>query len=322
VQKKSGEMLNYSSTVVDIYIILLYNNIKYPHSLMRIFPQSLRRSSFFIVGGGTLLLAISIYGSTMLSSTQTGRVTSEAPSRGTLHTVQEFGSVITKTRKLWRENRANLRNGTTVTKTKVVANESASLTLHNAHLSAAHLDITYSLPITECVSLWTMGAANQRFERLSVIGGIPCSMATGNLSARLLLTSIHPELAEGQLIKLCTNSTQQCTQPIAIAIRTVAAPHSAAGASITIHAAIIIRNSSLSVTYSKSAGCVNLVRWNGAGDSQNVAFTNGSFSCDAAENAQANITIQEMQPVLGVNQWIHLCDQNDTTSCSNVLQIR
>lgn len=288
---------------------------------MRLFSRS-RRSSRFIVGGGTLLLAMSLYGSSALPSAQTGRVTVETASRGTLHTVQEFGSVISRTRRLWRTTRANLRNGTTVSQTEAVANDSASLTLRSAQLTATHLDISYDLPVTECVSLWVTGAANQRFQRLSVIGGIPCSMATGNLSARLLLSSIHPELAEGQLIKLCTNSTQQCSQPIAIATRGTTASHTAAGTSITIHSASIVRNSSLSITYTKTAGCVNLVRWNGPRDSQQVTFSNATFSCEAVRSENTSIAVMGMQPVLGPTQWIHLCDQNDATSCSNVIQIR
>lgn len=279
---------------------------------------SSRRSSRFVIGGGTLLLALSLYGTSLPSATQVGQVAPEQ--RGTFLNVRELGTTVTRARQEWRTLRFNIRNATPAAQPEAALSDATEVTLRSAELSAEHLEITYALPDAACVSLWMTGEANQRFDRLSVIGGIPCSMATGDLSARLLLTSVQPALAEGQLIKLCTNTTHECSEPIAI---TAASPaHSAAGTSVTIHSASIVRNSTLSVTYSKSAGCVNLVRWNGAGDSRTVTFNTGSFSCDAVENARASIAVMGMQPVLGPTQWIHLCAQDQPGSCSNVYQIR
>jgi predicted GH43/DUF377 family glycosyl hydrolase len=67
---------------------------------------------------------------------------------------------------------------------------------------------------------------------------------------------------------------------------------------------------------------VNLVRWNGIGDNQQVVFRNGAISCDKGDHESARIAMQGMQPVLGPNQWIHLCMQDQPESCSNVYQIR
>ncbi|TSC58644.1 MAG: hypothetical protein Greene041662_716 [Candidatus Peregrinibacteria bacterium Greene0416_62] len=290
---------------------------------MRLFHS--RKSSRFVVGGSALLLALSIYGSTAVpTSTMTGLVTAkrEATSHGTLHSVQEFGTTVSRTRRLWRTMRQNLRTTPNAPQTETVRHIASSVTLNSAQLSQEHLEVSYALLSAECVSLWITGAANQRFQRLSVIGGIPCSVNTGALSARLLLSSVQPTLSEGQLIKLCTNATQQCSQPIVITQSAVSASHGAAGTSITIHSAVITRNSSLSVTYSKAAGCTDLVRWNGIGDNQRVTFQHTTFSCSAVDHEIINIGILGMQPVLGPNQWIHLCDKNSPTTCSNVIQIR
>lgn len=285
---------------------------------MRLFPS--RKSSRCILGGGALLLAASFYGSATLPASQIGQVTTSTHS--TFHNVQDFGTTVSRTRRQWRTMRENLRTAPDAPQKETSRHISSDVTLHSAQLTQEHLEVSYALPVTECVSLWITGAANQRFQRLSVIGGIPCTVNTGNLSARLLLSSVQPALKGGQLIKLCTNSTQQCSQPIAVTERASSASHTAARASITIHSASITRNSSLSVIYSKTAGCVNLVRWNGPGDNWQVTFQNVVFSCEAVDHENTHIAMMGMQPVLGPNQWIHLCDQNDPTACSNMYQIR
>ncbi|OGJ61846.1 hypothetical protein A3C37_04410 [Candidatus Peribacteria bacterium RIFCSPHIGHO2_02_FULL_53_20] len=290
---------------------------------MRLFSR-FRRSSRFIVGGGTLLLAMSLYGSGAQTSSLLGRVSSDQKTteRSTLHNVREFGTAV-RARKEWKSMRANIRTATAdAPHTGTARNGTTEILLRSAQLSPQHLELSYSLPNSGCVSLWVTGAANQKFQRVTVIGGIPCSTATGEVSARLLLTSVHPALAEGQLAKLCANSTLQCTEPIAITGKNPAVSHSAAGALITIHFASIVRNSMLSITYSKTAGCGDLVRWNGAGDSQQVTFQHDGVSCDAVDHGNVQIPVMGMQPLLGPTQWIHLCMQDQPGSCSNVMQIR
>ena len=288
---------------------------------MRLSPS--RKSSRFVLGGSALLLAMSIYGSGTSSSLE-GRVSEQGITvgRGTLHGMQDFGRAAVRARSAWRTMRANLRDtAATAPRTQTPSASSEELAFHSARLTSEHLEIAYALPSTGCISLWTTGAANQRFQRVSVIGGIPCSMATGDLSARLLLTSVQPALQPRQLIKLCTNNTLECTEPILISEGT-SLSHSAAGTPVTIHSASIVRNSFLSVTYSKPAGCADLARWNGIGDDQQVTSENTTLSCDAVDHGSVQIGIMGMHPILGPTQWLHFCMHNDATACSNVIQVR
>lgn len=276
-----------------------------------------------VVIGGMLLAAFSLFGSSAFTRSQTGLLTARTESGGgTFHNASVFGSAAQQARKEWRVLRWTLRNQSETVAIENTEQEKRAdaITLRNTRLTTNHLDVSYALPEAECVSLWTTAAANQHFRRVNVIGGFPCSLNAGANAVRLLVSSIQPAVSEGQLMKICTNTRQECSQPIEVS---AAAGHAAASdGAITIHSATLSRNAYLAITYTKGEGCVDLVRWNAPGDRQRVSFENDAFTCDAVDHGNARVNIRGMQPLLGPTQWIYLCAQGDTSDCSNVYQIR
>ena len=179
----------------------------------------------------------------------------------------------------------------------------AVITLRSAHLTSDHLDVAYTLPEAECVPL-DNGSRQPGIPAPQCDRGMPCSLDSGELSAHLRLKGIQPAVAEGQLVQICTNARQACSQPIAVT--SGGGTHGAAQEAITIHAATIARNAYLSVTYSKGEGCMEIVRWNGAGNTQEVSYDDEPFTCDAVDHGTARVNIRGMQPLLGPTQWIYL----------------
>lgn len=275
-----------------------------------------KKTSRLILGSGVLLAALSIYAASVSTSSLSGAVSENG---GTYRMAPR--AIVRRTRNDWRALRESIRTAVpTATEQRESTGNVNVITLRSAHLTSDHLDVAYTLPEAGCVSLWMTGAANQEFQRLSVIGGMPCSLDSGELSAHLRLAGIQPTVTEGQLVQICTNARQACSQPIAVT--SGGGTHGAALESITIHAATIARNAYLSVTYSKGEGCVGIVRWNGPESTQNVSYDDAPFPCDFVDHGTARVNIHGMQPLLGPTQWIYLCAQNDATHCSNAYRIR
>ncbi|MEK7563010.1 MAG: hypothetical protein AAB544_01315 [Patescibacteria group bacterium] len=275
-----------------------------------------KKPSRLVLGSGVLLAALSVYATSVSTSSQSGAVSENS---GTYRITPQ--AVVRRARNDWRAFRKNIRTAVPAAREQRESTRNvAVITLRSAHLTSDHLDVAYTLPEAECVSLWITGAANQEFQRLNVIGGMPCSLDSGELSAHLRLKGIQPAVAEGQLVQICTNARQACSQPIAVT--SGGGTHGAAQEAITIHAATIARNAYLSVTYSKGEGCMEIVRWNGAGNTQEVSYDDEPFTCDAVDHGTARVNIRGMQPLLGPTQWIYLCTEDDSTHCSNAYRIR
>lgn len=276
-----------------------------------------KKKLHLVLGSGVLLAALSFYGAGDSIGSQSGAVSEHS---GTYLTAPR--SAVRRARQSWRALRQNIRNGTTATERATEPVDGVDqLTLRSARLTGEHLDVTYALPEPECVSLWMTSAANQAFQRINIIGGMPCPLNSGELSAHLRIDGIQPAVAAGQLMQVCTNARAYCSQPIAV---TVAGKetHGAALEPIMIHSAILARNAYLSIVYSKGEGCVGIVRWNGPGNTQTVSHENDSFTCDAADHATARVNIRGMQPLLGPVQWIYLCYREESDHCSNLYRIR
>ncbi|OGJ59917.1 hypothetical protein A2881_02165 [Candidatus Peribacteria bacterium RIFCSPHIGHO2_01_FULL_55_13] len=275
-----------------------------------------KKASRLVLGSGVLLAALSVYAASVSTSSLSGAVSENG---GTYRMAPR--AVVRRARNDWRALRESIRTAVPAVREQRESTGGVdAITLRSAQLTMDHLDVAYALPEAECVSLWMTGAANQEFQRLNVIGGVPCSLNARELSAHLRLEGIQPAVTEGQLVQVCTNARQYCSQPIAVT--SGGGTHGAAQEAITIHSATIARNAYLSVTYSKGEGCTEIVRWNGAGETQKVSYDDEPFTCDAVDHGTARVNIRGMQPLLGPTQWIYLCTDNDATHCSNAYRIR